>query len=121
MRCHQTAAQALDQPRNNGLDLITTDVGTGNGRFKAPSLRNVAVRGAYMHDGRFASLAEVVEFYNSGIKANQNLDRILRDPNGNPQRLNMTQAEKDALVAFLGTLTDQTFLADIRLSDPFQQ
>ena len=121
VRCHATAAHALDQPHNNGLDLITTDVGAGNGRFKAPSLRNIAVRGAYMHDGRFSTLAEVVEFYNSGIKANQNLDRILRDPNGNPQRLNMTQTEKDARVAFLGTLTDQTFLADIRLSDPFQQ
>ena len=120
-RCHETAAQALDTPHNTGLDLITTDVGAGNGRFKAPSLRNVAVRGTFMHDGRFASLAEVVEFYNSGIKANQNLDRILRDPQGNPQRLNLTPAEKDALVAFLGTLTDQSFLADIRLSDPFLQ
>ncbi len=121
VRCHQTAAQVLDQPHNTGLDFVTTDVGAGNGRFKAPSLRNVAVRGTYMHDGRFSSLAQVVELYNSGIQANQNLDRILRDPNGNPQRLNMTQVEKDALVAFLGTLTDQTFLSDIRLSDPFTE
>jgi len=121
VRCHETAAQALDTPRNTGLDLLITDVGTGGGRFKAPSLRNTAVRGAYMHDGRFTSLAEVVEFYNSGIKANQNLDRILRDANGNPQRLNLTPAEKGALVAFLETLTDQSFLSDARLSDPFPQ
>ena len=84
VRCHETAAQALDTPRNTGLNLLITDVGAGGGRYKAPSLRNAAVRGDYMHDGRFTSLAEVVEFYNSGIKDNQNLDRTLRDANGNP-------------------------------------
>ena len=121
VRCHETAAQALDTPRNTGLDLLITDAGAGGGRFKAPSLRNAATRGVYMHDGRFTSLADVVEFYNSGIKANQNLDRTLRDPNGNPQRLNLTPAEKSALVAFLETLTDQSLLGDVRLSDPFLQ
>ncbi len=119
VRCHETTAMALDQPRNNGLDLITTDVGAGQGRFKAPSLRNAGVRGAFMHDGRFTTLAEVVEFYNSGIRLNQNLDRILRDNQGAPQRLNLTPDEKSALVAFLETLTDQTLIADVRLSDPF--
>ena len=121
VRCHETTAHALDQPHNTGLDATITDVGAGNGRFKAPSLRNAALRGTYMHDGRFASLAEVVEFYNAGIRDNPNLDRILRGPGGAPQRLNLTLAEKAALVAFLETLTDQALIADVRLSDPFSQ
>ncbi len=118
-RCHETASQSLDQPRNTGLDATITDVGAGGGRFKAPSLRNAALRGTFMHDGRFSSLAEVVEFYNSGVRANPNLDRILEDQQGNPQRLNLTAGEKAALVAFIETLTDQSLVSDARLADPF--
>ena len=60
-RCHNEALQ-FSSPRNNGLDAVTdADNGTGRGRFKAPSLRNIAVRAPYMHDGRFATLREVVE------------------------------------------------------------
>ncbi|MBS1724776.1 MAG: hypothetical protein JSS66_17680 [Armatimonadetes bacterium] len=115
-RCHVATSQISTQARNNGLDLSTPD----GGRFKAPSLRNVAVRGPYMHDGRFSTLRQVVEFYNSGVQNNPNLDPILRDPNnGLPRRLNMTNAEMDALVAFLGTLTDNSLLTDPRFSDPF--
>jgi len=120
-RCHEGAAQIGSQARNNGLNATNaSDAGAGGGRFKVPSLRNIAVRGTFMHDGRFSSLAQVVEFYNSGVQANPNLDRGLRDRNGNPQRLNLTQDEKAALVAFLTTLTDQTFLTDPKFADPFQ-
>lgn len=114
-RCHVATAQISTQARNNGLDRDTP----GGGRFKSPSLRDIAVRGPYMHDGRFATLAQVVEFYNSGVQDNPNLDPILRDPFGRPRRLNLTQQEKDALVAFMNTLTDTGIASDVRFSDPF--
>jgi cytochrome c peroxidase len=118
--CHGTAAHVSDNIHNNGLNLSSTsDSGAGGWRFKSPSLRNIAVSAPYMHDGRFATIAQVVEHYNSGVQANTNLDQRLRGPGGNPRRLNLTQGEKDALVAFLGTLTDATFLRDARLGSPF--
>ncbi|MCB2106177.1 MAG: c-type cytochrome [Rhodobacteraceae bacterium] len=119
--CHETSVMALDQPRNNGLDADTSaDQGTGGGRFKAPSLRNIAVRAPYMHDGRFATLAEVIEFYNSGVQDHPQLANQLEQNNGQPRRLNLTQQEKDALVAFLNTLTDNVFINDPKFSDPFE-
>ena len=121
-RCHQTAAQSLDSPQNDGLDPTNVgDQGVARGRFKVPSLRNVAVRGRFMHDGRFGSLAEVVEFYNSGVQGGANLSARLQDNQGNPIRLNLSQTEKDALLAFLNTLTDQSFLTDVCFSNPFSQ
>jgi cytochrome c peroxidase len=117
--CHATNAQISDAPHNNGLDAVTNDVGAGNGRFKAPSLRNVAVRGRFMHDGRFASLRQVVEFYDTGVQPNPNLDPRLRGPNGQPRRLNLTADQRDALIAYLETLTDSTLLSAERFSDPF--
>ncbi len=120
--CHRTTVQALDAVQNNGLDLNTdADQGAGGGAFKAPSLRNIAVRAPYMHDGRFGTLAEVIEFYNSGIQNHPNLSPRLRQggPNGQPRRFNMTDQQKAALEAFLGTLTDQGFITDSRYADPF--
>ncbi len=118
--CHGTPGHISETVHNNGLDItVTGDDGAGNKQFKAPSLRNIAVTAPYMHDGRFATLEEVIEFYNSGVQPNPNLDQRLRGPGGQPRRLNMTQAEKDALLAFLGTLTDESLLADERFSDPF--
>jgi cytochrome c peroxidase len=73
-----------------------------------------------MHDGRFSTLREVVEHYNSGMAPNPRLDGILRSRGrGSPAQLNMTEAEKSALVAFLETLTDYELLTDSRFSDPF--
>jgi cytochrome c peroxidase len=118
-RCHGTITQILPGPRNNGLEELTIDPGAGNGQFKAPSLRNVAVRAPYMHDGRFTSLLQVVTFYNAGVQPNANLDQALRTPGGQPVRFNLSAAQLDALVAFLGTLTDSTFLTDARFADPF--
>lgn len=118
--CHETVAMVSDQPRNNGLDVNTAaDQGAGGGEFKAPSLRNIAVTGPYMHDGRFETLEEVVEHYNSGIQPHPSLANQLED-NGQPERLNLTDAEKAALVAFMETLTDETFLTDPKFSDPFE-
>ena len=117
--CHTTLAQAGDAPHDNGLDAAPIDTGVGGGVFKTPSLRNVAVRPRFMHDGRFATLDEVVAFYDSGIQANPRLDPLLRAADGTPKRLGLTGAERDALVAFLGTLTDSSFLTAVRFSNPF--
>jgi cytochrome c peroxidase len=117
--CHGTNAQVLDAPHNTGLDLQVTDSGAGGGRFKAPSLRNVAVRAPYMHDGRFQTLREVVDFYDHGVQPNPNLDPRLRRPDGAPRRLNLSAEQRDALVAYLESLTDSTFLSAPKFSNPF--
>jgi len=112
---------------NNGLENPYVDKGLGGitgrpqdeGLFKVPSLRNIALTAPYMHDGRFATLEEVVEFYNSGVVAHPNLSPPLRGPGGLPLRLNLTPARKAALVAFLRTLTDTMIATDEKYSDPF--
>lgn len=125
----------MPNPRNNGLP-DQDDNGVGDvsgdprddGRFKSPTLRNIDLTGPYMHDGRFDTLAQVVEHYNSGIQAHPNLSPALRaggpgGPGGNvqPLRLNLSQADKAALVAFMRTLTDTTLAQDERYADPFEQ
>ena len=128
--CHQTDLFVGDRAFNNGLDAITTDQGlgavTGNpnddGKFKVPSLRNIEVTGPYMHDGRFSTLEEVVEHYDSGVQAHPNLDNRLELPNSNtPRRLNLSDQEKAALVAFMRTLTDNAFMSDPKFSNPFRE
>ncbi len=119
VNCHRTIAQVADRANNIGLDVVSADTGAGGGRFKPPSLRNIAVRPPYMHDGRFATLREVVEFYNSGIDDSPDLDPRLRDSDGSPRRLHLAPEQRDALVAFLNTLTDPAFLRAERFSDPF--
>ena len=118
-QCHTTVAQVSDAAHNVGLDAINFDLGTGRGAVKVPSLRNVAVRPSYMHDGRFTSLEQVVDFFDAGVKPNPDLDARLKAPDGTPRRLGLTSDQKTALVAFLKTLTDSTFLNDVRFSDPF--
>ncbi|MBI3237651.1 MAG: cytochrome-c peroxidase [Flavobacteriia bacterium] len=129
--CHTTVNFYTNQSLVNGLDEVYADQGLGtltgdpqdNGKFKVPSLRNIAVSGPYMHDGRFKTLEEVVEHYNSGIKAHPNLDdRLAADgmTGGPPKRYNMTDYQKKSLVAFLKTLTDYEFLYDKRFSNPFK-
>jgi cytochrome c peroxidase len=124
-QCHTTVAQVGDRARNIGLDADNSaDDGTdaGIGLFKTPSLRNSEVRDGYMHDGRFDSLEDVVDFYSTGVQDNPNLDPRLRlTPNGPVFQPNFTAAEKAALVAFLKTLTDQSFLSNELFSDPFVQ
>ena len=109
-----------------GLDTEYEDKGLGslqtgqNGRFKIPSLRNVALSAPYMHDGRFATLAEVVDHYSDNIKNSANLDWPLRDFNGSAIRMNLTPKEKKELIAFLSTFTDHTFINDNKYSNPFK-
>ncbi|MEP6645750.1 MAG: cytochrome c peroxidase [Saprospiraceae bacterium] len=111
-----------------GLDENYTDVGMGvfdqalAGVFRIPSLRNVAMTAPYMHDGRFATLEDVVNHYNSGIKKSPNLDNVFKAwDTGEAIRLGLTDQERSALVAFLHTLTDEDYLVDKRFSDPFTE
>ena len=117
-----------DQTFNNGLDaaLINDDNGVGgvttdqnqNGRFKVGSLRNIELTAPYMHDGRFNTLLDVVEHYNSGVQDHPNLDNRLQR-NGNPVRMNLSDQDKEDLVAFMLTFTDNEFTNDEKFSNPF--
>jgi cytochrome c peroxidase len=119
INCHRTIALFADKASNNGLDTIASDTGAGGARFKPPSLRNVAVRSPYMHDGRFTTLRQVVEFYDHGVRNSPSLDPRLRTADGAPRRLQLSPRQVGAVVAFMESLTDSTFLRDERLSDPF--
>ncbi len=120
--CHHVPAHSSPRPANNGLDDTITDPGTreGLGWFRAPSLRNVAVSAPYMHDGRFATLREVIDHYDSGVKLNPGLDSMFVF-NGEARRLELTEDKKADLDAFLNALTDHEFLEDPKFSNPFQE
>lgn len=126
--CHGTETFTAPGARNNGLDVVSTDNGVGaitgnrnqNGLFKVPSLRGIEKSAPYMHDGRFATLEQVVEHYSSQVKAHPNLSAPLRGQNGQPRLLNLNPTEKAALVAFLKTLTDTGIETDVKYSDPFK-
>jgi cytochrome c peroxidase len=126
--CHGTETFTAAMAKHNGLDLTTTDRGFGavsnnianDGKFKVPSLRNVELTAPFMHDGRFATLEQVVEHYNSEIKNHPNLDPALKQPNGLPKQLNLSVADKAALVAFLKTLTDTRMITDVKYASPFK-
>jgi cytochrome c peroxidase len=128
--CHSTQNFYERDARNNGLESIPTDSGYGLisgdpddvGKFRTPTLRNIMLTGPYMHDGRFRTMEEVLEHYNSGIQPSATLDDRLTTNitiGGPPVQMNMTAYEKQALIAFLNTLTDQTFVNDPKFSDPF--
>ncbi|QUJ70533.1 methylamine utilization protein (plasmid) [Photobacterium sp. GJ3] len=121
--CHTTMAFVMDRNHNNGsVSNNDPDQGVGGnlaGFFKTGSLRNIAVGAPFFHDGNLPDLMSVIEFYNSGVKNHNNLSPDLRDRTGRPVRMNLTQADKEALVAFLETLTDEGFLSNPIFSDPF--
>lgn len=131
--CHSfNHAIAVASVANNGLDLVYADNGKGDktgietemGLFKIPFLRNIALTAPYMHDGRFSTLEEVIDHYSTGIKDHSNLSPSLKnfdgnDPNGSPMKFNFTETEKQALVAYLNTLTDLSLASEEKYSDPF--
>jgi cytochrome c peroxidase len=110
---------------NNGLDIEFADMGFGNvtgkqednGRFKAPSLRNVEFTAPYMHDGRFDNLEEVLIFYSDKIK----LTSPFLDPNilVHNKQLHLTEQQKADIVEFLKTLSDTEFINDPKFKSPF--
>jgi cytochrome c peroxidase len=126
--CHGTETFTAPAPKNNGLENPSVDRGVGAitnipnqvGEFKVTSLKNIELTAPYMHDGRFTTIEQVIEHYNSGILAHPNLAPQLRNPNGTPKQLNLTVQEKSALVAFLKTLTDNVLTTDVKFSNPFK-
>lgn len=121
--CHGSPTNPLwtdNKFRNIGLD-ANPDSGlaaiTGNplhfGEFKTPSLRNLVFTAPYMHDGRFETLEEVIDFYTGGVEfSSPNIDPIMF------KERNLTPAEKDDLIAFLKTLTDSSFVNNPTFQDP---
>ena len=85
------------------------------GRFKTPGLRNVGLRQSFMHDGRFKTLKEVIQHYNSGVKHTEYLDPLLDKP-----PLGLTESEISDLEAFLLTLTDPIFISNKKFSNPYK-
>lgn len=130
--CHKGALFTDQAFHNNGLDATFGDEKEGIyqghfrvsfdpadlGKFKTPSLRNVLLTAPYMHDGRFHTIEEVLEHYNSGIKASQTVDPILYQDHG-AIGIPLTETEKKELIAFLGTLTDESFITNKKQGNPF--
>jgi cytochrome c peroxidase len=127
--CHNRWNFHNDWHANNGIDDVVTDPGATNpaiqrdgsqGVFRAGSLRNIARTAPYMHDGRFAALRDVINHYDHGIKQSRDLDALLKTSTGEVRRMDLSEEDKDALEAFLNTLTDDEMLTDPKFSNPFQ-
>ncbi len=125
--CHNVPFFSVSGYFNNGIDSVETlddfpDLGRGavtgkrldNGRFRPPSLRNIELTAPYMHDGRFETLDEVLEHYNSGGHYARNLDANIRE-------LHLDEEHKEAIKAFLRTLTDTNFTQNPAFSNPFEE
>jgi cytochrome c peroxidase len=106
------------QYADNGLQNVTKRTSDA-GKFKIPSLRNVALTAPYMHDGRFETLHDVLDHYSEGIANHPNLDKRLKK-DGQPMRLQIPQQDKEAIIAFLHTLTDHEMISDPKFSNPFK-
>lgn len=117
--CHRSVNFYYGSESNIGLSMNYEDQGKSNGEFRIPSLRNVGITAPYMHDGSMTTLEEVVEHYNSKVQPHPYLDWRLKDANGEPKKLNLTENEKAAMVAFLETLTDENFITNEKWSNPF--
>jgi cytochrome c peroxidase len=124
LHCHSGVNLSDNSLRNNGLDVVPKDNGFGdisknaddNGRFKVVSLRNIERTAPYMHDGRFKTLEEVVEHYDSGVVfGTPNLDPNMQEFVGG---LGLTQQEKKDLVTFLKTLSDDNLLTNKNWANP---
>lgn len=134
LHCHTTDGNALGTTglfSNNGLDKITDpsgykDKGQGGhnkrendyGKFKIPSLRNVGLTAPYMHDGRFETLEEVLDFYSEGVQTSVNIDSKMGLSHQGGVRL--TPVEKKQIIAFLKTLTDSSFISNPSFSNPIE-
>ncbi len=126
--CHATFNFTNDEYMNNGLDadgdqkdharMIVTLDPADKAKFKTPTLRNIARTAPYMHDGRFTTLEQVVDFYNTGVKNSATIE-FLMQYNLQPGGLGLSMQEKADLVAFLKTLTDDEFLTNPAFKTPF--
>jgi cytochrome c peroxidase len=133
IHCHSTDGDGLGTRlvfSNNGLDAAVNpqeyaDPGRGavtgqpadNGKFMVPSLRNLAFTAPYMHDGRFRTLEEVIDFYSDGVQRGVNTDAKMEY--AHQGGVNLTSDEKKKVLAFLLTLSDSAFIADPAFGNPF--
>ena len=125
--CHGGANFENDQYMNNGLDTDANiaDIGreevtndpNDKGKFKVPTLRNVALTAPYMHDGRFQTLEQVIDHYNEGIQESATTDITVL--NTMDTGLFLTEQDKEDLINFLKTLTDDTFVNEPSYKTPF--
>ena len=122
--CHNGPLMQVQKFSNNGLDATFTDIGrgdvTGNtndyGKFKVPTLRNIAYTAPYMHDGRFATLDEVIDHYSHGIQMSSTIDPLIEFASQGGVQLDAQ--EKDLLKQFLLTLTDESFVNNPDFQEP---
>ena len=122
--CHNGPLMRVKKFSNNGLDAVITDLGRGgvtgnpndNGKFKVPTLRNIALTAPYMHDGRFATLDEVIEQYSTGVHPSLTIDPLIEYANQGGVQLDAQ--EKLLLKKFLMTLTDIEFVNNPKFKDP---
>lgn len=119
--------------RNNGIDSVATNndyvdkgrgeistITTDNGKFRDPSLRNIALTGPYMHDGRYLTLDQVLNFYSDSIKNSGTVDPLMFSVVGHADgKRQFTQQEHDDLISFLNSLTDTVFTHNPAFSNPF--
>ena len=129
--CHIPDLFTDNDYHNNGLDSVFIDASHENlykgrfrisdkpsdiGKFKTPSLRNILLTSPYMHDGRFKTLAEVIDHYSENITQSSTLGNTLitKEKSG----FHFSAEEKKALLVFLETLTDYEFISDPKFSNP---
>ena len=126
--CHDTHLGTSNLFEDNGLNENTDGTGhgavTGNpnddGKFKVPTLRNIRLTAPYMHDGRFKTLEEVVEFYSSDMKNSKNLNTFLQDDaQGSEGGLGLSPIQQKNLIAFLELFSDTTFVNNPAYKNPF--
>ena len=125
--CHGGYNFSNEEFMNNGLDAEANqqDIGrmkvtndpADKARFKVPSLRNVEKTAPYMHDGRIATLEQVIDHYDHGVKNSPTIEFILQY-NLQAGGLQLTPQNKSDLLAFLKTLTDETFLTNTEFAKP---
>lgn len=116
--CHSGELFTDFSYRNNGQAINPNDLGratiseheSDNGKFRVPSLRNVALTAPYMHNARFWSLREVLDHYSSGVVASATLASELQQ--GEQLGIALSENEKELLELFLHTLTDHSFRSD---------
>lgn len=113
---HNTGLDDTYNSMNWGRYGVTSNV-TDMGKFKTPTLRNIELTMPYMHDGRFSTLEQVVEFYNSGVHVSQYVDPIMTKP-GKEFGLQLSVQDKLDLVSFLKAFTDTSFINNPAFSHP---
>lgn len=124
LHCHNGPLMQVQKFSNNGLDETFSDLGRGgvtnnpsdNGKFKVPTLRNIAYSAPYMHDGRFATLDDVINHYSNGIQMSETIDPLIEFANQGGVQLDVQ--DRALLKAFLLTLSDESFINNSEFKAP---